>query len=170
MKHADSVKIKKDKLYKSFLLLNPETDRLNKNFQCTQCPKRFDKLSNVKDHVKTHLNSRPYSCHLCNLSFSQKGNRDRHIRRQSCLIDRNKVTRTANSEQSLSQEWTLNISLSYCSNWLWDHSTPFWHARCTTLSFAQLKYCANVYIKASKCNLIEPLLKLLNFILDSRVS
>ena len=35
MKHADSVKIKKDKMYRSFLLLNPETDRLNKNFQCT---------------------------------------------------------------------------------------------------------------------------------------
>ena len=81
VKHADSVKIKKDKLYRSFLLLNPETDRLNKNFQCTLCPKRFDKLSNVKDHVKTHLNSRPYSCHLCGLSFAQKGNRDRHLKR-----------------------------------------------------------------------------------------
>ena len=46
-KHADSIEIKKEKMWSCFPVLNKKTERLNKIFQCNLCEKRFDKLSNV---------------------------------------------------------------------------------------------------------------------------
>lgn len=83
-KHTDSVIIKKEKMWTCFPVLNRKTDRLNKIFQCNLCQKRFDKVSNVIDHIKTHTNERPYQCSICDKSFAQKGNRDRHEKKQSC--------------------------------------------------------------------------------------
>ena len=83
-KHADSVVIKKEKMWTCFPVMNRKTERLNKIFQCNLCQKRFDKVSNVIDHIKTHTDERPYPCSICNRSFAQKGNRDRHEKKQSC--------------------------------------------------------------------------------------
>ena len=59
-KHPNSVVIKKEKMWTCFPVMNSNTGRLNKTFQCNLCQKRFDKFSNVLDHIKTHTNERPY--------------------------------------------------------------------------------------------------------------
>ena len=59
--------IKKErKLWRTMKVVNAQTGRQNQQMQCKVCNKKFNKLSNVKDHVRTHSDSRPYSCALCN--------------------------------------------------------------------------------------------------------
>ena len=61
-----SLLIKKEKLWHSYLAVNSSTGRLNKQFLCNLCNKRFTKVSNVKDHLRSHLEYRSYTCGLCN--------------------------------------------------------------------------------------------------------
>ena len=63
---AKSKRIKKNnKSWKTYQVRNQGTDRMNRHFQCLTCSKTFSKLSNVKDHVRTHLGTKPYACELC---------------------------------------------------------------------------------------------------------
>ena len=57
---------KEKKLWRTMKVFNDQTGRQNQQMQCKVCHKKFNKLSNVKDHVRTHSDSRPYSCALCN--------------------------------------------------------------------------------------------------------
>ena len=56
---------KEKKLWRTMKVFNDQTGRQNQQMQCKVCNKKFNKLSNVKDHVRTHSDSRPYSCALC---------------------------------------------------------------------------------------------------------
>ena len=71
-RHTDKIadKIKKEKLYTTNIIKNNDTGRMNKQFQCTFCFKKFDKVSNVKDHIRSHLDDRPYNCTACGCKFS----------------------------------------------------------------------------------------------------
>ena len=83
-KHTGPDQISKDKLWHTYQAVNFTTGRLNKTFMCNLCKKQFPKVSAVKAHLSSHLGVHPYACNLCNRTFVQKGNRDRHIQKQSC--------------------------------------------------------------------------------------
>ncbi|CAO1349635.1 unnamed protein product [Diamesa serratosioi] len=48
---------------------------------CFYCSKRFRKPSDLERHVRSHLNSRPYACHIeeCNKMFTLKCTLKRHL-------------------------------------------------------------------------------------------
>ena len=69
---------KHEKMWRKTRVVNEKTGRLNNQMQCKICKKKFGKLSNIKNHIRTHTGSRPYSCILCSKTFIQQGNRDRH--------------------------------------------------------------------------------------------
>ena len=64
--------------------ISESTGRLNQLLTCLQCKRSFAKLHNGIDHVRTHFKSRPFSCPNCGKSFTQAGNRDRHIQNAIC--------------------------------------------------------------------------------------
>ena len=51
---------------------------------CLHCGRTHFKLSNMKDHVRTHLLIKNYKCGACGTKFGWKGNRDRHVRIKKC--------------------------------------------------------------------------------------
>ncbi|XP_070997918.1 zinc finger protein ZFMSA12A-like [Oncorhynchus clarkii lewisi] len=54
--------------------------QLPKTHHCHQCGKSFVTNRRLKDHVRTHLNYRPFPCSYCGKCFTQKGNLNVHIR------------------------------------------------------------------------------------------
>ena len=46
---------------------------------------KYSKLSNMKDHIRTHLAVKMFKCSICNKGFVWQGNRDRHERKKVCL-------------------------------------------------------------------------------------
>lgn len=83
---TDSKVIGKKKLWRTMQVLNEKTGRFNQRRQCKVCLKTFGKMSNVKDHVRTHNQLKPFSCSFCPQTFSQQGNRDRHQKRRVCQM------------------------------------------------------------------------------------
>ncbi|KAL6409769.1 hypothetical protein AUP68_06164 [Ilyonectria robusta] len=47
-------------------------------FQCTLCPKRFTRAYNLRSHLRTHTDERPFVCTVCGKAFAQQLDRDRH--------------------------------------------------------------------------------------------
>ncbi len=48
-------------------------------YKCLTCDKRCSKLSNIRDHVRTHLGIRLYECDICGKGFAWVGNLKRHV-------------------------------------------------------------------------------------------
>lgn len=69
---------------------NNVTNRMNKVWTCKAygCCKLFTKVCSLKDHLRLHLDERPYPCAYCGRGWSQAGNRDRHQANASCLRGR----------------------------------------------------------------------------------
>jgi hypothetical protein len=52
-------------------------------FRCPTCDRTFNRMYNLKSHIKTHLNHRPFACHLCHQSFTRNHDLTRHVRMHS---------------------------------------------------------------------------------------
>lgn len=47
-------------------------------FQCSLCTKRFTRAYNLRSHLRTHTDERPFVCVVCGKAFSRQHDRNRH--------------------------------------------------------------------------------------------
>ena len=47
-------------------------------FQCHLCPKRFTRAYNLRSHLRTHTDERPFVCSVCGKAFARQHDRKRH--------------------------------------------------------------------------------------------
>jgi hypothetical protein len=47
-------------------------------FYCDLCPKQFTRAHNLRSHVGTHTDERPFVCTVCGKSFARQSDRKRH--------------------------------------------------------------------------------------------
>jgi transcription factor CRZ1 len=60
---------------------NDNAKRVQKHpaiFQCTLCPKRFTRAYNLRSHLRTHTDERPFVCTICGKAFARQHDRKRH--------------------------------------------------------------------------------------------
>ncbi|KAI9658540.1 MAG: DNA-binding transcription factor [Trizodia sp. TS-e1964] len=58
-----------------------ESKRIQKHpatFQCNLCPKRFTRAYNLRSHLRTHTDERPFVCTVCGKAFARQHDRKRH--------------------------------------------------------------------------------------------
>ncbi|KAF8475061.1 hypothetical protein BDZ91DRAFT_759144 [Kalaharituber pfeilii] len=58
-----------------------DSKRLQKHpatFQCNLCPKRFTRAYNLRSHLRTHTDERPFVCSICGKAFARQHDRKRH--------------------------------------------------------------------------------------------
>ncbi|KAJ6079855.1 hypothetical protein N7467_009608 [Penicillium canescens] len=58
-----------------------EPKRIQKHpatFQCNLCPKRFTRAYNLRSHLRTHTDERPFVCTVCGKAFARQHDRKRH--------------------------------------------------------------------------------------------
>lgn len=48
------------------------------NFQCHLCPKKFTRAYNLRSHLRTHTDERPFVCTVCFKAFARQHDRKRH--------------------------------------------------------------------------------------------
>ncbi|KAJ3121398.1 hypothetical protein HK098_003738 [Nowakowskiella sp. JEL0407] len=60
--------------------LNPTKDG---KYVCTTCKRAFSRLYNLKSHIRTHQNHRPYECPACNMKFTRNHDLNRHLKTHS---------------------------------------------------------------------------------------
>ena len=66
-------------------MIKREYDSLGKQIlTCRQCGATYSKLSNIKDHIRTHLQKKVYRCHRCGKGFAWLGNKNRHVKKLAC--------------------------------------------------------------------------------------
>lgn len=49
-------------------------------FRCTVCNREFNRLENLKTHLRIHTGERPYTCSVCSKCFRHSGALTRHFR------------------------------------------------------------------------------------------
>ncbi|KAI3393456.1 hypothetical protein diail_4252 [Diaporthe ilicicola] len=47
-------------------------------FECNLCPKRFTRAYNLRSHLRTHTNDRPFVCGVCRKAFTRQNDRETH--------------------------------------------------------------------------------------------
>lgn len=62
-------------------------------YACTVCDKKFNRKSNLKDHMITHSDVKPFSCETCQKRFTNASNLTKHkqlhenIKKFSCIVE-----------------------------------------------------------------------------------
>lgn len=49
-------------------------------FRCTVCNREFNRMENLKTHLRIHTGERPYTCSVCSKCFRHSGALTRHFR------------------------------------------------------------------------------------------
>ncbi|KAJ8281944.1 hypothetical protein COCON_G00044630 [Conger conger] len=49
-------------------------------YHCTQCGRDFNRMENLKTHLRIHTGERPYTCSVCGMRFRHSGALTRHFR------------------------------------------------------------------------------------------
>ncbi|XP_013112340.2 histone-lysine N-methyltransferase MECOM [Stomoxys calcitrans] len=49
-------------------------------YHCDQCPLEFKLLRNLRRHLLTHSDNRPFNCEFCEKTFKRKDNLQKHLR------------------------------------------------------------------------------------------
>lgn len=49
-------------------------------FRCTVCSREFNRMENLKTHLRIHTGERPYTCSVCSKCFRHSGALTRHFR------------------------------------------------------------------------------------------
>ncbi|KNC99542.1 uncharacterized protein SPPG_04932 [Spizellomyces punctatus DAOM BR117] len=52
-------------------------------FICEMCDRSFSRMYNLKSHIRTHQNHRPYICNTCDLRFTRNHDLNRHLKTHS---------------------------------------------------------------------------------------
>lgn len=79
---------------KSHFIINPHKnskgldnhqkwDRSSKPHVCPYCPKRFQQICSLKDHVRTHTGETPFLCSECGKAFNSRSNMRQHMLRHA---------------------------------------------------------------------------------------
>ena len=70
--------------FKSSSAVDPDNSELEEEgegtLDCPECPKKFNRLFNLKSHMKSHASERNYQCELCPTSFRRSHDLKRHHR------------------------------------------------------------------------------------------
>ena len=83
-------------------------------FQCTLCPKRFTRAYNLRSHLRTHTDERPFVCSVCGKAFARQHDRRRHEGLHSGMLEADVRGPQTSSESSIaggesSEQKTSNI-------------------------------------------------------------
>ena len=67
--------------YSAVKFMNRHSKQINTVYTCNHpgCGVTFQKLGNIKNHVLTHSNDKPFACEICGNQYTQKGNLTKHI-------------------------------------------------------------------------------------------
>eukprot|EP00485_Elphidium_margaritaceum_P008850 CAMPEP_0202702606 /NCGR_PEP_ID=MMETSP1385-20130828/15572_1 /ASSEMBLY_ACC=CAM_ASM_000861 /TAXON_ID=933848 /ORGANISM="Elphidium margaritaceum" /LENGTH=295 /DNA_ID=CAMNT_0049360291 /DNA_START=44 /DNA_END=931 /DNA_ORIENTATION=- len=57
-----------------------QTSDVKKQHQCQECGKFFTRKFNLKQHMRIHLNIKPFVCNMCDKAFTQKHSLKHHLR------------------------------------------------------------------------------------------
>ena len=49
-------------------------------FKCVICAKKFMRKEKLRQHLRKHINSKPYTCQTCNKKFIKKNHLDMHVK------------------------------------------------------------------------------------------
>ncbi|QDS70771.1 hypothetical protein FKW77_003951 [Venturia effusa] len=63
---------------RDYILDLVHAQKLPATFQCSFCPKRFTRAYNLRSHLRTHTDERPFVCSLCGKAFARQHDRKRH--------------------------------------------------------------------------------------------
>lgn len=77
------------------------------------CTHEFSKTWNFLDHARMHLGLKPFTCSICNLTFTQKGNMVKHEKQHALKKkDQIKPYKCNLCHRSYTEKYNLKVSLS----------------------------------------------------------
>lgn len=95
------------------MIHNP-TNETHRKFTCSICDKKFNRLSNLKDHLTTHSDFKPFRCFVCLKEFSTSSNLSKHKqlhsvdKKFSCLECERKFSQKIHLQRHLGRVHGLN--------------------------------------------------------------
>jgi uncharacterized Zn-finger protein len=93
------------------------THKEKKPFKCTECPKSFERVNMLRDHMRTHTGEKPFRCSECSRSFAQRGALQNHVKRihSNRLADVENVESNHNGHRTSSQVEDRPFECPECS-------------------------------------------------------